>query len=333
MPKALLQSVFSSAPALLGVAFVMSGSMAHEAGAMDVRVVKDQLILSGAVIEGDARKIEKALKSNAGITTVILRNSPGGHPQTGFRIGELIREKGLTTAVSGYCYSSCSRMYLGGVKRIFTDDFPPGATEIGFHGHYKKDGSLDTELMKQTGLRDWIIRFLDGKADAALVDRWVNIPRNSGLIHFFNPDRVQRAGASMFFCSGPEPPAARPFKCEAIAKTALELGVSTSTDVIQSRDQAEIGNVVPPILRPIGFAQIDEVEKLPVASEAARNEYRRFLEVGAHRAFAVSHDGKWWAWSASGVSTAADALRGCAERARGPCRLYAIDEEVVWREP
>ena len=187
---------------------------------MDVRVSGDQLILSGPVIEGDLPKIERAFKNNPKLTTVILRNSPGGHPPTGFRVGEIIREKGLTTAVSGYCYSSCSRMYLGGVKRIFTDDFPPGATEIGFHGHYKKDGSLDTELMKKTGLRDWIIRFLDGKADVALVDRWVTIPRNNGLIHFFNPDRVKRGGASTFFCGGSEPPEARPFKCEAMPKTA-----------------------------------------------------------------------------------------------------------------
>jgi hypothetical protein len=333
MPKPLIQWGDSSLATVFVAALCVAGFLSLEARAMDVRVIKDQLILSGAVIDGDLNRIEKALKSNARIKTVILRNSPGGHPQTGFSVGELIREKGLTTAVSGYCYSSCSRMYLGGVKRIFTDDFPAGATEIGFHGHYKKDGSLDTELMKQTGLRDWIIRFLDGKADVSLVDRWVNIPRNNGLIHVFNPSRVKRGDASTFFCSGPEPPEARPFKCEAIAKSALDLGVSTSSDVIKSNDQEELGNLVPPILQPIGFAQIGEVEKLPVTSEAARNEYRKFLEVGAHRAFAVSHDRKWWGWSASGISTVANALTGCAERAKGPCRLYAVDEDVVWHEP
>jgi hypothetical protein len=299
---------------------------------MDVRVVQDQAILSGPVVDGDLRKIEGALKRPS-ITTVILRNSPGGHPQTGFRVGEIIRAKGLTTAVSGFCYSSCSRMYLGGLRRVFTDDFPPGATAIGFHGHYKKDGSLDTELMKETGLRDWIIRFLDGKADVGLVDRWVNIPSNRGLFYVFNPDRVSRNGASAFFCSGSEAPEAMPFKCEPIGRTALDLGVSTATDIIQSHDQTEIGSIVPPILRPIGYADIADAGKLPVQNAQALAEYRRYLEAGTHKAFAVSHARTHWAWSAGGIGAAGEALQKCAERAKGPCRLYAVDEDVVWREP
>ena len=47
------------------------------ASAMAAYVVDDQLILSGQVVDGDARKVEQALASSA-ITTVILRNSPGG---------------------------------------------------------------------------------------------------------------------------------------------------------------------------------------------------------------------------------------------------------------
>ena len=73
--------------------------------------------------------------------------------------------------------------------------------------------------------------------------------------------------------------------------------------------------------------------KLPVAEEPARSEYRRYLNSGAHKAFAVSHAKKHWAWSAGGIQAPARALIQCAERAKGPCRLYAVDEEVVWREP
>jgi hypothetical protein len=92
--------------------------------AMDAKVVGDQLILSGPVISGDLDKIRDALAASPAISTVILRNSPGGDIATGYRTGELFREKGLRTAVSGYCYSSCSRMFLGGQVRIFTDDMP-----------------------------------------------------------------------------------------------------------------------------------------------------------------------------------------------------------------
>ena len=61
---------------------------------------------------------------------------PGGDAPTGYKVGELFRQKGLRTAISGFCYSSCSRMFLGGKVRVLTDDAPPDATEVGFHGHY-----------------------------------------------------------------------------------------------------------------------------------------------------------------------------------------------------
>jgi hypothetical protein len=43
-------------------------------------------------------------------------------------------------------------------------------------------------------LKDWIIRYSDGKADIALVERWINIPRASGMIYFYNPALVDIAG-------------------------------------------------------------------------------------------------------------------------------------------
>ena len=86
------------------------------AAAMEARVVDDQLILSGEVVDSDVVRGKNALE-NPAITTVILRNSPGGDSPTGYRSGELIRQHGLRTAVSGFCYSSCSRLFLGGRTR------------------------------------------------------------------------------------------------------------------------------------------------------------------------------------------------------------------------
>ena len=225
---------------LIGFGLVVEVGVLTPALAMDAKAVDDQIILSGKVVDGDIARFKRALDANPGVTTIILRNSPGGDPWSGFRIGELIRKKSLTTAVSGYCYSSCSRMYLGGTRRIFTDDYPAEFTEIGFHGHYKKDGTLDEPLMKKTGLRDWILRFLGDKADVELVGRWVMIPTSSGMARFFNPALVSRQGASAFFCSGTEPRDLQPFGCEAIPKSALDIGVSTGTDIISSKDQAEL---------------------------------------------------------------------------------------------
>jgi hypothetical protein len=204
-----------------------------QAEAMQITTSGDELILSGPVVGGEAPKIANILSDIPIITTVILRNSPGGDIPTGYAVGEMFRVKGLRTAVSGYCYSSCSRMFLGGRTRIFTDDYPAYYTNVGFHGHYKKNGQLDADAVRRYGLKDWIIKFSDGKADPVLVEQWVTIPEGHDLIHFYHPTALQGHGATTFFCHGNEP---RIFGCEAISRTALDLGVITSLDIITSND-------------------------------------------------------------------------------------------------
>jgi hypothetical protein len=219
---------------LIVVKLLLSG-----ASAMELKVAGTQLILSGRVVGDEPGKVREALANSPEIDTVILRNSPGGDAPAGYQTGQLLRERGLRTAVSGYCYSSCSRMFLGGSTRYFTDDYPAEHTHIGFHGHYHADGHLNAALMAQYGLRDWIIKYSDGKADANLVERWINIPHSRGMIHFFHPVLVNRGGASTFMCRGDEP-TGPVFACEPIGKTALELGVVTSLDIAHSADQPDI---------------------------------------------------------------------------------------------
>eukprot|EP01030_Chromulinospumella_sphaerica_P022441 gene22441-22421_t len=101
------------------------------------------LILSGPVVGTELGMVKDAFAAHPKMDLVILRNSHGGDAWTGYRIGELLRDAGVTTAVSGYCISSCSRMFLGGKQRLFTDDYPADRTYVGFHGHYGADGNLD----------------------------------------------------------------------------------------------------------------------------------------------------------------------------------------------
>jgi hypothetical protein len=203
---------------------------------MELKIVGNQLILSGPVVGDESGKVREALASSPGIETVILRNSGGGNAPAGYQVGQLLRERGLRTAVSGYCYSSCSRMFLGGRTRHFTDDYLPENNNIGFHGHYDRIGRLNANLVRQYGLRDWIIKYSDGKADPALVERWINIPYSRGMIHFFHPGLVKRAGVSTFMCQGEETPGSV-FACEPIGKTALDLGIITSLDIVHSADR------------------------------------------------------------------------------------------------
>jgi hypothetical protein len=71
----------------------------------------------------------------------VLLRSNGGNLVAGLRIGELIREKGLETAVSydAVCASACALAWLGGVKRkMFASSL------IGFHQAYTRDGETVT---------------------------------------------------------------------------------------------------------------------------------------------------------------------------------------------
>jgi hypothetical protein len=215
-------------------AFLFLPSLAR---AMEMAVAGAQLILSGPVVAPDYDEVAAALAAEPRIKLVILRNSPGGNAPVGYRLGELFRRKSLPTAVSGYCYSSCSRLYLGGIERYFTDDYPPEYTQIGFHGHYDRNGDLNAAYVAKLHLKDWIIRYSDGKADPALVERWINIPRGTGLIHFYNPALVNVGGYSTFMCQGTEPGHPPVFDCERIPKTALDLGVATSTTLVHSNDR------------------------------------------------------------------------------------------------
>src|SRR2546423_13142737 len=92
---------------------------------MELKVVGNQLILSGGVVGDEPEKVREAFPSSPEIDTVVLRNSPGGDAPAGYQVGQMLRERGVRTAGSGYCYSSWSRMVLGGSTPYFTDDYRP----------------------------------------------------------------------------------------------------------------------------------------------------------------------------------------------------------------
>jgi hypothetical protein len=201
------------------------------AQAMVMEVAGNQLIASGEVARGDFNRFLDLVNRNPAVDTVILRDSPGGDARSGYDIGYTIRARGLKTAVSGFCRSSCSRMFLGGVERQFADDQPVGKTHVGFHGNYD-GGSNDPSALDK--LRKFIILHSDGKADIDLVNRWTAIPESRGFIYFFDSERLKRNdGASVFLCTGKENRDNRYNECEKIAgKTGYSLGIFTSSALV-----------------------------------------------------------------------------------------------------
>ncbi len=76
-----------------------------------------------------------------------------------------------------------------------------------------------------------------------------------------------------------------------------------------------------------------DVAAVPGLTEAGRRSYARFLTYPAPRAFALGAEGGL-AWAANARSTEEAERRalGQCRHANGgrPCRLYAVDQEVVW---
>ncbi len=76
------------------------------------------------------------------------------------------------------------------------------------------------------------------------------------------------------------------------------------------------------------FAAIDDADKLPAPAGVREGLYKRFLAAKPPRAFAVGPRGA--AGFASGDWALGRALGFCQARRGEPCRLYAVDDEVVW---
>ena len=205
------------------------------ASAMQMNTCDDQLLLSGDVERGDYYEIKKRLSAHPEIGVVVLRNSRGGDAESGYDVGEYFRDKGISTYLSGYCLSSCSRMFLGGKERFFTDDFPLGKSNVGFHSNYNNAGNIMPGA--QWKLSHFIQQYSDGKADPALVERWVNIPNHNGFARFYHPTALHRRdGVSMLMCNGSE--GNRQWElCEKISDhDALSMGIITSLDIKHSCD-------------------------------------------------------------------------------------------------
>jgi dienelactone hydrolase len=87
----------------------------------------------------------------------------------------------------------------------------------------------------------------------------------------------------------------------------------------------------PPAPRATNFAKLDDVDAVPFLSENGRKAYREYLTKMTPRAFAVSPTGAW-TWAEEGEDPDSRALATCSAKSNQPCKLYSIDDHVVWNE-
>lgn len=296
------------------------------AHAMQLSRAGDTLVLSGEIVYQDLARVKDALDKAPEIRVIVLRNSMGGNSWTGYRLGELFRERQLTTVVSGHCVSSCSRLFLGGRERYFSDDYPAALTYVGFHGHYDF-GKLNTASVVKHDLIEWTLRFAGDRLDRRLVERWAAIPLRAGDVRFYPDSARAQFGAVTFYCSGSE--SRRPERCEQVATDASSQGIVTSPTMYRSADRERLPFASRERQWPsTGYATLVEPPK--GISPAIARDYRQFLAAALPRGFALSEDRRFAAWRGNTRTANEEALAACERVSRQRCQLYAVDDRVVF---
>jgi dienelactone hydrolase len=77
------------------------------------------------------------------------------------------------------------------------------------------------------------------------------------------------------------------------------------------------------------FASVDNIAAVPFLTDKGRTGYRDYLSKSAPRAFALSPTGAW-SWAEEGDDPSDRALASCQKNSSTACKLYAIDNDVVW---
>jgi hypothetical protein len=85
----------------------------------------------------------------------------------------------------------------------------------------------------------------------------------------------------------------------------------------------------PPTPPRTDFAALDDINAVPYVSDSGRAAYREYLTKLTPRAFAVSAGGSW-TWAEEGEDPAGRALATCSARSSQPCKLYSMDDHIVW---
>jgi len=77
------------------------------------------------------------------------------------------------------------------------------------------------------------------------------------------------------------------------------------------------------------YAALDDIDAVPYLKDKGRHAYRAFLGKPTPRAFAVSASGAW-SWAEDGDDPAEAVIASCEKHSTAPCKLYAVNHDVVW---
>jgi hypothetical protein len=114
--------------------------------------------------------------------------------------------------------------------------------------------------------------------------------------------------------------------------------VQRDTSLQRSNNVTANENNKPSDFNSPSVVRVDDVDAVPYLSERGREHYRTYLTKAPPKAFAIAESGKLWAsWGTrpanpqDPIDVAERALTLCAKANNAPCKLYALDNTVVWQ--
>jgi dienelactone hydrolase len=223
--------------------------------------------------------------------------------------------------VAGQSYGGLATMALG------TQALPGVRALINFAGGLRDDSD-------GCGWRSALVSaFAEYGAQNKIPSLWM-YGRNDSL---FSPELVARMHDAFEQAGGKAQLVEyAPFKRDAHGMLASRDGEKVwLADTMQFLDRVGMPTKVlynvpePPLPQPTNFAKVGDVESVPFLSENGKRAYAEYLTKMTPRAFAVSPSGAW-CWAEEGEDPEARALATCSAKSDKPCRLYSVDESVVW---
>jgi hypothetical protein len=162
------------------------------ASALEVKLENTIITLSGKLDMPplgmlDAEKFLKMARNNPQVKTIHLENMPGGSVDVADAIAKFVGTYRLTTVVSGTCASACTRIFMMGDKRQFSNKLPLKDTFIGLHGITRGDklinyhDALHTRYLQQA-------RQLDPKILRVMPEL-----KNNEMVYLYHPSLNKNA--------------------------------------------------------------------------------------------------------------------------------------------
>jgi hypothetical protein len=231
---------------------------------------------------------------------------------------ERTRKLTIETVVVGSCDLFCVRLFAAGKTRVLGQDLPDSKSELAIQVPI----DFTTKKLERRFPNSQVAVFeaaIPSMRDEnkSLIAKGVSKPSDvtGGLFVGATETRYCDTATS----------------CEPVK------GVSGFTMQLLTSDQ-RVEVALPktfPAPVPTGFAAINDLSQ-PIVQRNAVAMYKEFLDApigGSGRAFALSENGEgpvsWWA--ANGEDPVARAISLCQKKAK-VCKLYAVDDYVVWNK-